>query len=42
MNLLWIAGLAVFVMIENVWHHRWIPPLSGSAIAIWGALVATR
>ena len=23
MNLLWIAGLAVFVLIEKVWPHRW-------------------
>lgn len=42
MNLLWIAGLAVFVLVEKVWHHRWIPPLSGAALVIWGALVATR
>jgi len=39
MNLLWIAGLAVFVLVEKVWHHRWIPRLSGAALVVWGALV---
>ena len=40
MNLLWIAGLAVFVLIEKVWHHRWVSPLSGIVLVVWGALVA--
>ena len=42
MNLLWIAGLAVFVLIEKVWQHRWLPPLSGTALVVWGGLVAAR
>ena len=39
MNLLWIAGLAVFVLIEKIWHQRWVPRLSGAALVVWGALV---
>ena len=42
MNLLWIAGLAVFVLVEKVWPHRWIPLLGGAGLVIWGALVTTR
>ncbi len=41
MNLLWIAGLAVFVLIEKIWPHRWVPSLSGAGLVVWGALVAT-
>ena len=29
MNLLWIAGLAVLVLIEKRWHSPWVPRLSG-------------
>lgn len=39
MNLLWIAGLAVFVLIEKVWPHRSIQALSGVGLVIWGTLV---
>ena len=42
MNLLWIAGLAVFVLIEKVWPYRWGPRLSGAGLVLWGALVVTR
>ena len=42
MNLLWITGLAVFVLVEKVWPHRWVSPLSGAGLVIWGPLVATR
>ena len=42
MNLLWIAGLAVFVLIEKVWRHTLVPPLSGAALVAWGGLVAAR
>ena len=42
MNLLWVAGLAVFVLIEKVWQHRWVPSLSGTALVVWGGLVAAR
>ncbi len=39
MNLLWIAGLALFVLVEKIWHNRWIPAVSGVALVVWGALV---
>ena len=39
MNLLWIAGLAVFVLVEKVWPHRFVPLLSGAGLVIWGGLV---
>ena len=42
MNLIWIAGLAVFVLVEKAWPHRWVPPLSGAGLVVWGVLVATR
>lgn len=40
MNLPWIAGLAIFVLIGKVWHHRWVSRLSGVALIVWGASVA--
>ena len=39
MNLLWIAGLAVFVLVEKVWPREWVPKLSGAALVAWGVLV---
>jgi predicted metal-binding membrane protein len=42
MNFLWIAGLAVFVLAEKVYPHRWIPLLGGTGLVIWGALVTTK
>ena len=39
MNLLWIAGLTIFVLIEKVWHHRLVSSLTGAALVIWGTLV---
>ena len=42
MNLLWIAGLALFVLMEKVWQHRWFPALSGTALVVWGGLVVAR
>ena len=39
MNLLWIAGLALFVLVEKLWPHPWVPRLSGVVLVAWGALV---
>ena len=39
MNLLWIAGLAVFVLLEKVLPRRWVPSTSGVALILWGGLV---
>ena len=39
MNFLRIAGLAVFVLIEKIWPHPWIPRLSGVALIVWSAAV---
>ena len=39
MNLLWIAGLAVFVLFEKVLPRRWVPATSGVLLVLWGGLV---
>ena len=39
MNLLWIAALALFVLVEKLWYHRWIPAVSGTMLVAWGVLV---
>ena len=39
MNLLWIAGLALFVLLEKVAPRRWIPAVSGVVLVAWGTLV---
>ena len=36
MNLLWIAGLALFVLLEKVHASRWVPVASGAMLVIWG------
>ncbi len=41
MNLVWIAGLALFVLLEKVVPGRWIPILSGLALVVWGGIVLT-
>lgn len=40
MNLLWIAGLAVFVMLEKIVVGRWISRSSGLILIVWGAGLA--
>ncbi|MCZ6828408.1 MAG: DUF2182 domain-containing protein [Gammaproteobacteria bacterium] len=40
MNLLWIAGLAVFVMIEKIVINPWISRYSGLILILWGAGLA--
>ncbi len=42
MNLLWIAGLAVFVLVEKVSPQRWVSPATGVALVGWGLLVIGR
>ena len=42
MNLLWIAGLAVFVLVEKVWPRRWVPRMSGLVLVVWGAVILAR
>ena len=42
MNLLWIAGLTVFVLVEKLWPRRWLPLASGAALVAWGAIVIAR
>ena len=42
MNLLWIAGLALFVLLEKVWRSRWVPMSTGVALVVWGTLVVVR
>ena len=42
MNLLWVAGLAVFVLVEKVWPRRWVPKVSGAVLVVWGAFILTR
>ena len=39
MNLLWIAGLALFVLLEKLAPNRWVPATSGALLVVWGALV---
>jgi predicted metal-binding membrane protein len=40
MNLLWIAALAVFVLLEKTWPRaRWISPASGVLLIAWGAVL---
>ena len=41
MNLLWIAGLALFVLLEKVLAGRWVPVAGGVILVIWGTLVLT-
>ena len=41
MNLLWIAGLAAFVLLEKVLSRRWVPVASGVVLVAWGTLVLT-
>ena len=41
MNLFWIAGLAVFVLIEKIPAvSAWIPRISGALLIVWGAGLA--
>ena len=40
MNLLWIAGLAVFVMIEKIVAGPWISRCGGLILILWGAGLA--
>ena len=40
MNLLWIAGLAVFVMIEKIVINPWISRCSGLLLILWGVSLA--
>jgi predicted metal-binding membrane protein len=42
MNLVWIAGLTVFVLVEKLWPARWISATSGLALVVWGAVVILR
>ena len=42
MNLLWIAGLALFVLLEKLLGRRWVPMSSGVALVVWGTLVVVR
>lgn len=42
MNLLWIAALAVFVLLEKVAPSRWIPASSGLVLVVWGMLVLAQ
>ena len=39
MNLLWIAGLTVFVLAEKLWPSRWVPMTSGGVLVAWGVVV---
>ena len=39
MNLLWIAGLALFVLLEKVLASRWVPVAGGVILVILGTLV---
>jgi predicted metal-binding membrane protein len=39
MNLLWIAGLAVFVLLEKVLPRRWVTATSGVSLMLWGGFV---
>ena len=41
MNLLWIAGLALFVLLEKALASRWVPMVGGVILVIWGTLVLT-
>ena len=39
MNLVWIAGLAIFVLLEKVLPLEWVPQVSGAALVVWGLAV---
>ncbi len=40
MNLLWIAGLAIFVLLEKVGPRgKWVPRTTGALLAAWGIWV---
>ena len=39
MNLLWIAGLALLVLLEKVLASRLVPVAGGVILVIWGTLV---
>ena len=39
MNLLWIAGLTLFVLLEKVLPNRRVPAASGAALVVWGTVV---
>lgn len=40
MNLLWVAGIAVFVLLEKAAPGgRWIGRLGGAALVLWGLRV---
>ena len=39
MNLLWVVGLAAFVLIEKLAPSRWIPRGSGLLLVVWGVAV---
>ena len=36
MNLLWIARLALFVLLEKVVPHRCVSTASGVVLVVWG------
>jgi predicted metal-binding membrane protein len=40
MNLLWIAGLAIFVMIEKIVINPWVNRCSGLLLILWGVGLA--
>ena len=41
MNLLWIALLAAFVLLEKTLPHgRWISRVTGLALIVWGSWMA--
>jgi len=41
MNLLWVAGLAAFVIVEKIAPpNPWLPRLAGATLIVWGTWVA--
>ena len=42
MNLLWTAGLTLFVLLEKVWPAPWMPVVTGAALVGWGLMVLGR
>ena len=43
MNMAWIAGIALFVLVEKLAPAgHWIGKAAGAALVVWGALTIAR
>lgn len=42
MNVLWIAGLSILVLVEKIWVNAWVARVAGAALAAGGILALFR